>query len=312
MRTFVVTIFVFGLLTGCSQTPNSTTANLNSAPAGPSATVKLKDGATFEGVVKSSDSTAITLQSAKGETRTYPMTQVASVNYGSSDAPFAAARPSPVSAPSGTPSPTRMAGQAPATPTARAAAPAAAAAPVAARPLGEILTVPAGGILEVRNNEAIDSQTARTNQTYSAVITQDIMGENGRVAVPKGADATLIVREASGQGKLKGQSELVLDVESVQVAGRTYRVETRDMVEKGKDGVGANKRTAVFTGGGAAIGSIIGAIAGGGKGAAIGAISGAAAGGGTQAITRGKAVRVPSETILRFTLEQPIQIRLVR
>jgi hypothetical protein len=60
------------------------------------------------------------------------------------------------------------------------------------------------------------------------------------------------------------------------------------------------------------LGSIIGAIAGGGKGAAIGAISGAGAGAGVQTLTRGQSVRVPPETILRFTLEQPIQIRLVQ
>jgi hypothetical protein len=56
--------------------------------------------------------------------------------------------------------------------------------------------------------------------------------------------------------------------------------------------------------GGAAIGSIIGALAGGGKGAAIGAGAGAGVGAGSEIITRGAQVKIPSETLLDFTLQQ--------
>jgi hypothetical protein len=121
-----------------------------------------------------------------------------------------------------------------------------------------------------------------------------------------------VIRDANDQGKVEGRSELVLDVGSVTVDGRNYRLETTDYVRKGTEGLGANKRTGEFVGGGAALGGIIGAIAGHGKGAAIGALSGAAAGAGTQALTRGKAVRVPSETVLSFRLEAPIRIRELR
>jgi outer membrane lipoprotein SlyB len=72
--------------------------------------------------------------------------------------------------------------------------------------------------------------------------------------------------------------------------------------------VGVNKRTAVFTGGGAAIGAIIGAIAGGGKGAAIGAASGAGAGAVTQIVTKGNSIKVPAETILTFKLDRTLQV----
>ena len=49
-------------------------------------------------------------------------------------------------------------------------------------------------------------------------------------------------------------------------------------------------------GGGAVLGTLIGAIAGGGKGTAIGAVARAGAGAGTQVLTRGKTVKVPAET----------------
>jgi len=173
----------------------------------------------------------------------------------------------------------------------------------------EMRTIPSGTTLRIRNNEAINSQTAETGQTYSAVVAEDVVDTEGRVAIPRGSNATLVVRAARDQGKVQGRSELVLDVGSVSVGGRSYRLETGDLVEKGREGIGTNKRTGIFTGGGTALGGIIGALAGGGKGAAIGALSGAAAGAGTQAITRGKGVSVPSETMLSFRLEAPVRIR---
>jgi hypothetical protein len=116
------------------------------------------------------------------------------------------------------------------------------------------------------------------------------------------------VRSVHAQGKVEGRSELALDLDSVTIAGRRYRVATADIVENGREGVGANSRTAKFLGGGTVLGTILGAVAGGGKGAAIGAVSGAAAGTATQTVTRGKGVRVPAETLLRFRLEAPVRV----
>ena len=101
--------------------------------------------------------------------------------------------------------------------------------------------------------------------------------------------------------------DLVLDLNSVSIEGRSYSISTTDMARRGTSGIGANKRTAEYTGGGAALGAIIGAIAGGGKGAAIGAASGAGAGAVTQVITKGS-IKVPSETVLTFKLDQPLRV----
>jgi hypothetical protein len=54
------------------------------------------------------------------------------------------------------------------------------------------------------------------------------------------------------------------------------------------------------------VGAIIGAVAGGGKGAAIGAGAGAGAGTVAQVATSGQKVKVPAETRLTFTLQNPI------
>jgi hypothetical protein len=293
-------ILLFVTVVGLSSCGKSTPP-----AAGPVATVTLKDGSTFTGTVTKSDTSAITIQSPTGETRTYPMTQVSGVQYGSDQT----GAPVPSTA-ANTPPPPPVTSAAPAG--AQAPPPVAAApspAPVERRPAESFRTIPSGATLQVRTNQTINSDTASTGQTYSGVVAHDVLDTEGRVAIPHGADATLVVRGASGQGKLQGQSELALDVGSVTVGGREYRLETSDFVEKGRAGVGKNKRTAEFLGGGTALGGIIGAIAGGGKGAAIGALSGAAAGTATQAVTRGKAVHVPAETVLSFKLEAPIRIR---
>jgi hypothetical protein len=104
----------------------------------------------------------------------------------------------------------------------------------------------------------------------------------------------------------------VIDLASVDVAGRHYDLDTTDIARRGKQGMGKNRRSAKFIGGGALLGTVIGAVAGGPEGAAIGAGAGAGAGAGLQAITRGKAVRIPAETILSFRLEAPVDITLAQ
>src|SRR5208337_38916 len=80
----------------------------------------------------------------------------------------------------------------------------------------------------------------------------------------------------------------------------------RGSLRAGRNSRGAS--TAKRTIGGAAVGSIIGALAGGGKGAAIGAGVGGGAGAGSEIITKGDQVRIPSETLLDFTLQQDLLI----
>lgn len=167
--------------------------------------------------------------------------------------------------------------------------------------------VPSGTDVLVRVNETIDSKTADEGRVYSAQLDQDLLDAQGRVAVPKGSKAELLVREVE-----KGK-ELILDLQSVFIGGRRHFVTADDYDQTSKrPGIGRNRRTAEMTGGGAIFGSIIGALAGGGRGAAIGALSGGAGGGLVQVFTRGKAVKVPVETVLTFHLEKPLRLYEVR
>lgn len=169
------------------------------------------------------------------------------------------------------------------------------------------LSVPSGTELSVRTNEAIDSKVAREGDTFDAQFVNAVTTAEGRTVIPRGAPAKLTLREVD-KGGATGTRELMLDLESVSVDGRRYYVGATAEVESRKEGIGKNKRTGVYTGGGAALGAIIGAIAGGGKGAAIGAIAGAGAGAAAQVMTRGEAVRVPAETVLNFRLDRELRL----
>jgi hypothetical protein len=173
-------------------------------------------------------------------------------------------------------------------------------------PAGKIL--PAGTELSVRTNEAIQSTSADQTRNYSAVVERDVTDSSGQVVIPRGSTAQLMIRDISSGGAV-GTRELTLDLQSVTVDGNTYFVSTEDLRRSGgREGIGANKRTAEMVGGVAALGTLLGAIAGGGKGAAIGALAGAATGAGVQVLTRGKEVRVPAETVLNFRLDQPVTL----
>src|SRR6266403_303918 len=169
----------------------------------------------------------------------------------------------------------------------------------------ERVVLPVGTEVSVRTNERIDSRDVVEGQTFSAQIEEDIRDTDGSVAIPRGSDVWLVTRRVEVNG------DITLDVDSISVSGRRYRVSTSDEeLQSRKDGVGGNARTGRYVGGGAVLGAIIGAIAGGGKGAAIGAASGACAGAATQIITRGREVHVPAESVIRFRLDRPLRLRL--
>jgi hypothetical protein len=172
----------------------------------------------------------------------------------------------------------------------------------------EALEFLSGTELVVRTVETIDSRNAGANQTFSALVEQQVTDASGRVIIPEGSSAQLMIREISSGGTT-GSPEMVLDVQSITIAGRRYLVSTTDMILDSDTGIGRNRRTAEAVGGGAALGGLIGAIAGGGKGAAIGVLVGGAGGAGAQVLTRGRDVQAPSEAVLKFRLDRSVMLQ---
>src|ERR1700719_3003441 len=181
----------------------------------------------------------------------------------------------------------------------------AAIAPVAANslaptPPGGEVTIPAGQSLLVRMIDGVDSSKNHVGDVFHASLETDLTVGNTVVA-RKGTDVYGRLANAEKSGTFTGKSELQLELTRMVIDGRDYPVVSSDYTLQGK-GQGAS--TAKKVGGIAAAGAIIGAIAGGGKGAAIGAAAGGATGAGVQVLTKGQQVKVPSETLLEFRLQQ--------
>jgi hypothetical protein len=298
IRTLATAAILALALCSCAKKDSGTAP----AASGRHATVTLRDGTTAAGTVVASSPTELTLAGDDRITRTIPMDQVRSVEYGDTAA----------AAPAGNPAPAQAAAPAP-----PEAAPL--PAPAAARPerressapqavAATMYEVPTGTEVAVRTDETIDSGKTAEGQTFAGGVTRDVRDASGDVVIPRGSPARIVIKSASKGGHFRGTSDLVLDLQSVTIHGRRYRIDTADIAQRGKPGVGVNKRTAEYTGGGAALGAIIGAIAGGGKGAAIGAASGAGAGAVTQIVTKGGSIKVPAESVLTFRLDKPLRV----
>jgi hypothetical protein len=167
------------------------------------------------------------------------------------------------------------------------------------------LVVPAETTITVVLDEAIGSKTSTTGQNFSATVSSPVEVD-GRVAIPKGARVTGIVRDAKSAGRFKGGAVLSLSLAAVTVDGATYDLHTTNHVQASK---GKGKRTAAMIGGGGAAGALIGGLAGGGKGAAIGAAIGAGAGTGGAGLTGNREIVLPAETPLTFKLLDPLEIK---
>lgn len=189
-----------------------------------------------------------------------------------------------------------------------ASAPVAEAAPAAPppppKPQPVTTTIPANTVVTVRTIDSIDSKTNQAGQVFKASLDAPIVADNN-VVIPSGGDVYLKLANASSAGHITGRSELTLELTSIIFQGKTYNIVSSDVKQSGAS---RGKRSAATIGGGAALGALIGAVAGGGKGAAIGAAVGGGAGTGVQVFTKGQQVKIPSETRLDFTLQQPFDV----
>jgi hypothetical protein len=167
------------------------------------------------------------------------------------------------------------------------------------------VTIPAGTLISVRTVDAIDSTSSLVGDRFLASLEEPLLTLEGSVIVARDVPVYGRLTQAKESGTFTGRSQLRLELTGIVVDGKIVPVVTGEYEVTGKSrGASTAKRTA----GGAVLGAIIGAAADGGQGAAIGAGVGATAGAGSEIITGGDQVRVPSETLLDFTLQQDVSI----
>jgi hypothetical protein len=131
----------------------------------------------------------------------------------------------------------------------------------------EMTRLEPGTVIPIRTNDSIDVER-KDNRVYYGTVDQDVRGDNGRIAIPRGSNAELIVR-------VEADNDLILDLESVSINGQRYAIRTDpNRVESQRDyGI---------------VGAIEGAINGG--------------------QVRGRAVRIPRDSVVTFRLERPLDM----
>ncbi|HWO31817.1 MAG TPA: hypothetical protein VNO32_23730 [Candidatus Acidoferrum sp.] len=178
---------------------------------------------------------------------------------------------------------------------------AASAAASAAAQSTKKIYVPAGTRILIRMIDSIDSTKQKAGDRFTASLETNLVVDNIVVA-PRGTTLYGRLVSAESAGRMKGSSQLSLELTDIVIRGTAYPLLTSTYDVKGK-GEGGNTTKKVL--GGAGLGALIGGIAGGGKGAGIGALAGAGAGTAVAASKKGQQLTIPSETLLEFRLQQP-------
>jgi hypothetical protein len=273
------------------------------ASAAAADTLELRDGRVLHGRYLGGTQAVLRFE-INGQVQTFNVSEAVALTFTGSGSSTSAPAPAPAP-PRPSESAPRPSEQAPVTsqdvppPPSRPTSLAAQAEDPAAQ-YGEV-TIPAGQSLLVRMIDGVDSSRNHVGDVFHASLETDLYANNMLVA-RKGTDIYGRLANAKEAGHISGSAELQLELIRIVIDGHDYPLVSSDYSLKGK---GRGSDTAKKVGGGAVVGAIIGAIAGGGQGAAIGAGVGSAAGAGVQVLTKGQQVKVPSETLLEFRLQQP-------
>ncbi len=109
------------------------------------------------------------------------------------------------------------------------------------RSYDRITRIEPGTIIAVRTNEFISTDRG-DGRIYTGIVDQDVRGDNGRLAIPRGSRVELLARVAP-------DNDLILDLDSVTVNGDRYAIRSEpNRIESRRD---AN-----------VVGAIVGALGG--------------------------------------------------
>jgi hypothetical protein len=166
------------------------------------------------------------------------------------------------------------------------------------------VTVPAGTRILVRMADSVDSSKQKAGYRFTANLETNLQAEDVVVA-PSGTTVYGHLASASSAGRMKGSSQLTLELTDIVINGTAYPFLTSTYEVEGK---GEGSKTARKVIGGVGLGALIGGLAGGGRGAGIGALAGGAAGTAIASSKKGEQLSIPSESLLEFRLAQPVAL----
>ncbi len=161
-------------------------------------------------------------------------------------------------------------------------------------PKGSAQSINPGTEIQVRLLGQLDTGTTEAGQEFSATLAQPVRLDNGMVW-PTGTEVKGTVVEVVSSGRLSRPASITLQLTQIG----NSPIETQPERIDGKSHAGRN---VALIGGIAAVGAVLGGLAGGGKGAVIGAAAGAGAGTATAAATGKQEIVLRAETPLTFVV----------
>ena len=184
-------------------------------------------------------------------------------------------------------------------------------------PVVQMYTVPADTVIRVRMDTELNSKTARIGDRFTTTVTEPAYA-GGVEVIPVGSKIVGRVQSIRRAGRRTpgsitvGFNQLQLPTNQVYAINGSLASLQADDVNADNEGTvegkSNRKRDAVFIGGGAATGAIIGGIAGGGKGAAIGAILGGGLGTGARVYEKEQDAEVKSGTEFGVILNRAVRL----
>src|SRR5262245_44926459 len=127
------------------------------------------------------------------------------------------------------------------------------------------MVIPSGTVIPVRMIDSIQSDRNRAGETFVGSLDAPVR-VNNQTVLPRGSKAYVRLVSARTAGKLKGRSELRLQLDRVVTPSGTYVVQSNVVEFRGSS---QGKKTGKSAGIGAAIGAGAGALLGGGSGALL-------------------------------------------
>lgn len=169
------------------------------------------------------------------------------------------------------------------------------------------VTVPAGTSIAVTFATEISTKDKVAGDGFTATLANPVI-VNGQTIFPAGSPVNGHIVEAVRPGKSSGRGKLVLAYDSIDMGGKSYRINSVGAPIEGKSGTGGD---AAKIGGGAAAGAILGKVIGGsGSDAAKGAVIGGAAGTAASLLTRGPDPKVTAGQTVTLTTDNAVTVKL--
>ena len=179
-------------------------------------------------------------------------------------------------------------------------------------------SIPANTVIRVRMNQEISSANARVGDRFTTTVVDPVYARGVEV-IPAGSTVTGRVTQVTPAARKNKAGIIAVSFISVQLpSGMTRAINgsltdvttstARSDSEGQVSGRSVQKRNAVFIGGGAVTGALIGAIAGGGKGAGVGTLVGGGLGAAGAYFSKGHEAVVKRDTEFGVVLNQSIAL----